>query len=776
MRKRYLIVLFLIIFSLTSFAEENTPTNTEGNSVTKVEEKSATDAKEKIVTKTEEKSPVKTEEKDVTNLKEIVVTATRTEKSIADVPGSVSVVTANEMKKRNIQSIDEALNLLPGVFDNRLKGLMGTTSTVTFRGLSGSGRSLLLIDGMPMNDAYSSSQQWGGIYAQDLQSIEVVRGPSSSLYGGAAMGGVANLMTAMPEKREFSLSTGYGNSFNGDEAMRNLWSNHLSYGDKIGKFRLYTALGYRSTDGYPTGQIFSSYQPSDAGGWTQTTNNTGATKYLVGDSGDNGWWDYTGSVRVQYDFSDTTNIRFSWLRAAYKYTYEDPHTYLTKPGDPYTDTPAKLTQKSFLAGDGSTITDSYTINADALLGNVKGKFLFGINNEKENWYNTPVTATLAGGTGTKSDSPSRTYFTDLQLSAPIMEKHVLTGGFSFRYDTADSNNFPLSNYEDPDSVSGASTQWGGGITKTYSAYLQAEIALLNSLTLYAGVRDDYWVSSDGYAGQTGSASFSSTFPEKTQNAVSPKGALVWKPLDGTTFRVSGGKAFRAPSLNQLYKTWVSDSTTLQTIYNSNPDLNPETVLSWDAGVEQNLWKGAKIKATYFENYIKDMIYDVKTGSTTSGGKTTTTMLYTNVGKAETKGVELEVEQNFGKYLRLFAGYTHTDSDITDYNVNPALVGKSLTQVPQNMVDAGIDISYGPASLLTTWRYVSKRYGQDDNSDSVSGVYGSYDPYAIMDMKASYKVTNWATVSLSINNVTNEQYFVYYVAPGISWFGQLEIKF
>lgn len=66
MRKRYLIVLFLIVFSLTSFAEENTPTNTEGNSVPKVEEK----------------SPAKTEEKDVTNLKEIVVTATRTEKDV----------------------------------------------------------------------------------------------------------------------------------------------------------------------------------------------------------------------------------------------------------------------------------------------------------------------------------------------------------------------------------------------------------------------------------------------------------------------------------------------------------------------------------------------------------------------------------------------------------------------------------------------------------------------------------------------------------------------
>jgi iron complex outermembrane receptor protein len=674
------------------------------------------------------------------------------------------------------------LNLLPGVFDNRIKGLMGTTSTVTFRGLSGSGRTLLLLDGMPMNDAYSSSQQWGGIYVQDLQQIEVVRGPSSSLYGGAAMGGVVNLLTAMPEKREFTLSSGYGSSWDKDNAMKNLWSTHLSYGDKIGKLRLYTALGYKSTDGYPTGQIFTSSQPPvGITGWTQTTNNAGTKRFLVGDNGDNGWWDYSASVRAQYDFSDTANVRFSWLRAASKYTYDNPHTYLTNASGAPVYTTTGLTEKSFLSGDGATTQDTYTVSAEALFGNVKGKFLFGINDQGENWFNSPATATLAGGTGTKSDSPNRTYFTDLQLSAPIMEKHVLTGGFSFKYDTADSNNYNLTDYKNPDSVTGSSTQWGGGVTKTFSAYLQAEIALLNSLTLYTGVRDDYWVSSDGYAGQTTAPAQSLTFPEKTKNAISPKGALVWKPVDGTTFRATGGKAFRAPNLNQLYKTWVSDSSTLQTIYNSNPNLNPETVLSWDAGVEQHLWQGAKIKGTYFENYISDMIYNVTTGSTTTAGKTTTTKLQTNVGEAETKGVELEVEQSFGKNFRLFGGFTYTDSRIASH-MKPSgptgadIYGKSLQQAPRDMYNAGVDASYGPASLLMTWRYAGKRYGTDDNSDVVSGVFGSYDPYLIMDMKAGYKVTDWATVSLSVNNVTNDQYYVYYKSPGRSWFANLDMKF
>jgi len=718
-----------------------------------------------------------------TKMDEMVVTATRTEKALEDVPASVSVVTTEEMKKRNIQAVDEALNLLPGVFDNRIKGLMGTTSTVTFRGLSGSGRTLLLLDGMPLNNAYSASQQWGGIYTQDLQRIEVVRGPSSNLYGGSAMGGVVNLITAMPEKREFYFSGGYGDAFESGEAMQRLWTTHASYGDRIGKLSYYTALGYRSTEGYPTGQVFSSTQPAATlTGWTPTTSSTGSSRYLIGDTGNNGWWDYSASVRVQYDFTNSSNVRFSWLRAASKYLYNNPDTYLKSTSNGAPTFPTSV--GSFLSGDGSTVQDTYTISAEALLGNIKGKFLFGINDQGENWYNTPdATANLAGGTGVKSDSPNRTYFTDLQLSAPVLEKHVLTGGFSFRYDTADSNNFPLSDYKNPDSVSGGSTQWGGGVSKTFSGYLQAEIALHNTLTLYAGLRDDYWVSSDGYAGQTGSGAFSSTFPEKTKNALCPKGALVWKPtwkpLDDTIFRVSGGKAFRAPPLNQLYKTWISTSSS--TVYNSNPDLNPETVLSWDAGVEQKLWQGAKIKATYFENYLSDMIYNVTTGTgVTVPGLSGTFKItnYTNVGSAESKGFELEAEQSFGKFLRLFIGYTYNDSSITSH-ISPGgtdIYGKTLQQAPRHMLDAGIDGNYGPASLFTSWRYVSKRYGTDTNTDTVNGVYGSYDPYLVWDIKTAYKLSKNATVSLSVNNVLNEKYFVYYVSPGRSWFANMEYTF
>ena len=100
----------------------------------------------------------------------------------------------------------------------------------------------------------------------------------------------------------------------------------------------------------------------------------------------------------------------------------------------------------------------------------------------------------------------------------------------------------------------------------------------------------------------------------------------------------------APTLYNLFRTWTYYGVT----YHGNPNLKPETSWSWDIGAEQKLWKGALIKATYFENYVDDLIYrrtiDAKNQQ------------YINVGKAEIRGVELAVEQKFDFGLRLFANY------------------------------------------------------------------------------------------------------------------------
>ncbi|MFN3568154.1 MAG: TonB-dependent receptor domain-containing protein, partial [Caldimicrobium sp.] len=189
---------------------------------------------------------------------------------------------------------------------------------------------------------------------------------------------------------------------------------------------------------------------------------------------------------------------------------------------------------------------------------------------------------------------------------------------------------------------------------------------------------------------------------------------------------------------------------------------------WDVGIEQGLWKGAKLKAIYFRNNLNDLIYSQKVKDNYE--------LRINVGKAVSKGFELEAEQWLWRQLRFFANFTYTNAKIRKNEAKPELEGKKLKFVPERMFNVGVEFERGPFSASLIGRYVSKRYGTDDNRDRVNSVYTSYDPYFVADAKISYRVTKNASLSFSVNNIFNRQYFEYYKAPGRSWFGELTLKF
>ena len=251
----------------------------------------------------------------------------------------------------------------------------------------------------------------------------------------------------------------------------------------------------------------------------------------------------------------------------------------------------------------------------------------------------------------------------------------------------------------------------------------------------------------------------------TESSFNPKAALVYKPFEQTTLRVSAGKAFRAPTVYELYRTWVSSSGVT---YAGNPDLKPETTVSWDIGCEQGLWKGAKIKGAYFENYLSDLIY--------RNSITPTLLQNSNVGEATVKGVEMEAEQRFGNWLRVFGSFTWNDAKVTKNDPRPQIVGQRLTFMPQWLYSLGVDFTKGPFSTYLVGRYASKVYSNDQNLDTVEKVYGSYDPYFIADATVSYKITNRAKISLSVNNIFDADYFYYYKTPGRSWFGELTLQY
>jgi iron complex outermembrane receptor protein len=370
---------------------------------------------------------------------------------------------------------------------------------------------------------------------------------------------------------------------------------------------------------------------------------------------------------------------------------------------------------------------------------------------------------LSGGQGKVSSSPSKNYNTDLQFTVPASSWNLVTIGGSWRKGSSTTEEQGLSDWRDENSKTGV-TYRSGGKDETYALFLQDEIIMRENLTLYLGGRQDWWKTAGGYADQVGSPGYPQNYDSRSASSFSPKAALVYKPFAETTFRTSAGKAFRAPTTYDLYRTWLSSTGVT---YAGNPDLKPETLTAWDVSVDQGLWKGAKAKVTYFENSINDLIYR-KTVSATEQDNI-------NAGKAEIKGISAELEHRFER-ARVFVNGTYMDTKIKQNDASPASVGKQLTQTPRNMYNAGVEATQGPVTATLTGNYVGKRYGSDDNSDVVNNVYTSYDPYFMLNGKVSYRVTELATVSASVDNILDRDYYAYYKAPGRSWFAELAMKF
>ena len=715
-------------------------------------------------------------------LPEVVCTATRTEKALESTPGSVSVVTRKEIENKGAKTVDEALDTVVGAYAPRniSGGMMDSlaNAAVTLRGIPRAVNTLFMLDGFGLNDSYSGSQRSAlSIAPENVERIEIVRGPFSSLYGGNAMGGVVNVITRMPEKREFALKSGYGTAWDRGDAPDDVMTWYGSAGDKLfDRLSVFGSYGYKSTNGYPTDlNIQSIRPPAGTAGWSATQTPQGDTRYLIGDRGDKTWWDENLTLKAKYDLSDTTNLRFLFTRALFEYEYETPHTFLRDAdGDPvwsYRTSQGRVREGSFISPGGRSGNEDYIYNLafETEIATAKIKVNLGYLDRPLYYYTTPnaTTAIRGGGPGTINKTFAETYQGDLQCTVPLWGHQLLTFGGSYRQSWADTKRFNLSDWQDIDSIT-TDDYKAGGNEHLIGAFLEDEIMVLDNLTFFLGFRHDWWETSGGYFNQiaatTATPSFDRQYPTRSASAFSPKASIVYKPFEHTTLRASAGQAFRPPTVYELYSVFISRGVTTT----ANPNLQPETVTSWDIGIEQGLWKGAKARATYFENYMEDLIYTVTRTETLSERE--------NIGSAESRGVEFEIEQRFDKWLRLFSNFTITNAYVTENPGKPETVGKKLVQVPAFMFNNGVDFSWGPLSSSLVGRYVGKRYTNDENTDRYNHVYTSYDPYFLLDTRLSYKVTDFATVSFYVDNILDRDYFSYYKAPGRSFFGEVSFKF
>jgi vitamin B12 transporter len=126
-----------------------------------------------------------------------VISATRTEMPPEQVASAISVITREELDERQVRYVSDALRAVPGLAVNRA-GSFGGLTQVRIRGAEGN-HTLVLIDGIEMNDPSFSEYDFGNLLVGDIERIEVLRGPQSVLYGSEAIGGVINILTRQAE-------------------------------------------------------------------------------------------------------------------------------------------------------------------------------------------------------------------------------------------------------------------------------------------------------------------------------------------------------------------------------------------------------------------------------------------------------------------------------------------------------------------------------------------------------------------------------------------------
>jgi iron complex outermembrane receptor protein len=424
------------------------------------------------------------------------------------------------------------------------------------------------------------------------------------------------------------------------------------------------------------------------------------------------------------------------------------------------------TEGAFLSTPGGATQATYGLVYSTMLSEGLLKMTVGKFDQFESYFVTPTaaTATINGGTGIVSSTPSYAYNADLQYSVPIASSHELTVGASGNQGWAGNEQNTVSDWRDPDSKT-AFVQNATGKSRTTAIFLQDQFRIIDPLTLYLGVRQDWWSTYDASAMKVGTGAFTNVYESRNDSALSPKASLVYRPGPVTAVRASIGKAFRPPTLFELYQTFVS---TAGTLFLSNPDLDPETTTSWEVGFQHTLGQTLTVQSTYFDNNIKDLIYrGAVTGSPTFRQSV-------NAGRAKSQGVEVALSQRLEFGLRWFANYTYTDAVIKENAAVPASVGKYVTNIPQNMVNLGVDWEHGPLLVSFTGRHVSKIFSSDANTDIVEGVPGSYDPYTTADVKLAYKLTKLLTASVAIDNLFNKEYSQFYWMPNRSWMAELKM--
>lgn len=670
-------------------------------------------------------------------LDEMVVSATRSEKKLLDTAASVSVITDKDLNKMHINNLDEAFVKIPGVYVGRLSGIGSTTSQTVMRGVNAANSVAVLVDGVQVNDSYNGSVTWSAIPVDMVKRVEVLRGPASVLYGGNALAGVINIITKDVDKTSVNLKLSYGS---------NNTQNHSLYvaGKASDKLDFNVNYEKKRTDGYVTNPVLSSKAVFGA---ETTTTNTGAKRWIIGNKGKRQWDENTVGVGFKYHFDESKSLALDFTKNEYEYSYSAPTSYfgddIIKKAGTYFSTPGEKASNKY----NMTYNDSEN----------GWKAVVGYSDQYKQ-HDTSISK------ATDSSKPNTRFSFDLQKNQTISANNNAVFGLNYRKDEMDATVYKLADKFNSDSKIAVDSM-ASGTNKSFSAYVMDEHKFSDRWTATAGLRYDKW-STDGRI-LLPNKTEAINYDESTYDNWSPSLSVMYKPEADSSVYLSWGKAFEAPSLYRMYSSSYSSN-----VYNiANPNLKPQKAETFELGYKKDLNNKSAIGVSVYDTKYKGLLYKNSLGVVDGMNAT----CYQNAGEAEAKGFELELNHNFDDKWSAFLNYTY-QNPVIKKALKATEKDKYVTAIPKEVFRAGVTYSDDKWSGMLTGEYISKRFSKTDNSDIVNGVYGSYDPYFIMNMDISYSFNKNYTLTASVNNILDRDFFNYYYQPGRTYSVELNYRF
>lgn len=608
-------------------------------------------------------------------LSDVVVTATRTSGSTLNLANSISVIDSIEIASKNASNLSDLLNNEYGL-SLTSQGGPGTLTNVYLRG-SNSNYVLVLIDGTELN----LNNDPGGVFdfsslpVDNIERIEILRGPQSTLYGSDAMAGVINIITKKGVGKPSVSLNASGGSYNTYRL------NALSSG-LFDKLNYSISLSRNGSDGFSAAN--------------EKYGNTEKDGYLKDQIISN----------IGFKFSDAikNDLFFRFIKAN-----------------------SDLDQSGKLGDDPTFVYNLEELN----LNNETRMNLFDDNwNQKlslsflRNVRKYKFDETPNNPASSRSLYDGRKYRIDWQNNIQLSDNNLLSFGADFQYDEALSEYLYFSSFN-------FESLFPKVNTKIFGGYILEQIKIGESFFTSAGIRIDKH----------------DKFGTSVTYQIAPA-IMFWE--SGTKIKATFGTGYKAPSLFYLYDPSFGNS-----------ELKPEKSIGVDFGFEQYFWKeNFSFGTTFFLNNFKDMFgFDPNTFRTI------------NINKAQTSGIEFFTKFRPLENVYLKANYTFTKA--FDKSEGISQDDEVLLRRPEQK--AGLFLSYdfnaGINSSIEAI-YVGKRFDKDFSLFPAERV--ALNSYLLLNLAASYKVTDFLQLVGRIENILNKEYeeVLGYGTPGISFYAGL----